>query len=486
MLKKRIQYLSLSLFVGLAITLFGSFSSSHSMEEKEASFSFPAVKRSFSVEVSTVGELEAEKAVTVSSQLKGDRSKLIYLVADGQFVQENDILAKIDPLPFEELVRELEHKYQEQLLLIEANRAFLEREITQIQHENEVAVCETEAARLEIEKIKEGDAPLEISKLNHAVKKSERKCKELSQFLKEIEEQNLVSILGPVEISKVKKQYNEEKETLNAAMAQQDAYVNHSLPSQIKKAEMKLEKALLKKSEVYRQGEYRISKARMAAKQSELAEVSLKQKIEEAKKELLETVIRAPSPGIVVLREEFRGSQRRKPRIGDVLLKNQPLLDLPNLQNMVVKTKVREVDLHKVAVGKPATIEVQAFPSLFLEGNVLSIGVLAQADIFRNTNEKYFEVTIRLNESKDFLRPGMTACATIHSETFDDVLTIPTHSVFRNGNQFFCFKSTLFGGIEKKEITIKEGNNLYAIVQEGLNEGDEVLLNPPEHLIDGA
>ena len=53
-------------------------------------------------------------------------------------------------------------------------------------------------------------------------------------------------------------------------------------------------------------------------------------------------------PGIVVYRDVFFGSEQRKPQVGDQVWANQPLLILPDISKMVVETKVRETDIHKI------------------------------------------------------------------------------------------------------------------------------------------
>ncbi len=111
---------------------------------------------------------------------------------------------------------------------------------------------------------------------------------------------------------------------------------------------------------------------------------------------------------MAVLAEDIRGTTFRKPRIGDQVWQNQPLVYLPDISRMIVSTQVREVDLHKIDIGKPASVRVDAYPQLALRGTVESIGVLADA----KTGEaglKYFRIIVSLDQSDPRLRPGMTA-----------------------------------------------------------------------------
>src|SRR5215510_3233767 len=90
------------------------------------------------------------------------------------------------------------------------------------------------------------------------------------------------------------------------------------------------------------------------------------------------TSVRADVPGIVVDLEVFFGSEQRKPQVGDQVWANQPLIILPDITKMVVETKVRETDIHKVERNQKVSVRVQAYPDLALSGQVTLVGTLAQ------------------------------------------------------------------------------------------------------------
>ena len=75
-------------------------------------------------------------------------------------------------------------------------------------------------------------------------------------------------------------------------------------------------------------------------------------------------------PGIVVYKEVFFGSEQRKPQVGDQVWANQPLIILPDISRMVVETKVRETDIHKVERNQKVGVRVEAYPDLRLTGAV--------------------------------------------------------------------------------------------------------------------
>lgn len=435
-------------------------------------------KRSFDIDVKTVGELEAAKSTIIASSVRGDQGKIIYLVQDGVYVKPGDILIRMDPTPFEEKIQKLKSQIHEQEAQVVNQEQTLEWEKAQAAHENMAALFEIEAAMLELDKIVQGDGPMETAKLKGAMQKALMKYEELNSYAGELLSLENEGFLNPSEIKQAQKKLEEEKEAYEASKMQYESYITHVYPMQIKKAEMSLKKAESKKDDVAKTGKYKVTRAEALLEQALANLKYYKNQLREEERELQLTEIKAPSPGMVVHREDYRSGQRRKPRVGDVLVKNQPLLDLPDLEKMIVKTKVREVDLYKAAIGIKATIQVDAYPQLSFSGTVDSIGVLALSDMTRTSEEKYFEVRVALDHSDERLRPGMTSRVTMHAQHIENVLAIPLHAIFDEKKKNFCYIAKKFN-FERKEIGVGACNDQWAEVTSGLHEGDTVcLLNP--------
>jgi HlyD family secretion protein len=438
-----------------------------------------AMKQDLKVEIKTVGELEAARSISIASSIKGDQGKIIDLIADGVYVQPGQVLIRLDPTPFEEKIEKLQAQMKEQEAYITTQEQTLEWETIQADHKNRTAAFEVETAKLELDKIIYGDGPQEMSRLKGAMQKAWSKYDELNAYSHDLMELKAQGFLNVSEIKQVQKKLAEEQESYEMAKQQYESYAQHVYPMQVKKAETSLKRAQVSQEETIKSGFYSIAKSRALLDQAKQMLTDSLLQLREAKKELDQTEIIAPAPGMVVLREEYRSSQRRKPRVGDILVKNQPLIDLPDLSSMVVKTRVREVDLYKVGIGKKATIEVDAYPQLSFTGTITSIGVLALADIGRVSEEKYFEVRIALDEGDPCLRPGMTTRVTIHAHEAKDILTIPLHSVFDEHKHTYCYVFSPWNLYEKREVQLGISNEQWIEVKTGLQEEECVcLLNP--------
>ena len=150
---------------------------------------------------------------------------------------------------------------------------------------------------------------------------------------------------------------------------------------------------------------------------------------------------------------------------------------------MLVNAEVREVDIHKIREDLPATVLVDAYPEARFQGIVSSIGVLAEKRTTVKSPEKYFHVTIAIQEHDDRLRPGMTAKVDILSDEVSNVLLVPLHAIFEKEGRKYCYVS-VGDGYDLREVSLGIQNEDFAEIKEGLTEGEEVcLIEPPANRV---
>jgi HlyD family secretion protein len=432
----------------------------------------------FTVDVNAVGELEAANSTIIASTIPTDNSKIIYIIADGASVNPGDPLVKIDPTPYEVKVAELKLKITDQENALQALEKNYIWETSQSEIELKVAALEVESAELELSKIVTGDGPMDISRLKSAMLKAQGIVEEMQGYYNELLELEKEGFVNFAELKQAEKKLQDGKETLEVATLQHDSFVNHVYPMQIKKGESQVKRAKIRLDEVSKSTEFRISKAATAVNQAKAQLKELANQLRWAEYDLSMTEIKATTPGMVVLRDEFRQGQRRKPRIGDLAVKNQPLLDLPDLNSLIVKSKIREMDLHKIALGKLATIEVDAYPEMAFPGKIIHIGVLALPDTNRFGEEKYFEVHVALENTDMRLRPGMTARVIVHAADLKETISVPFQAVFDIRKQSYCYVKN-GNGYEMRPVVPGACNEKWIQIKSGLEVGEIVALSTP-------
>ena len=437
----------------------------------------------FGVEVFAVGEIDSEKSITISSGLRED-GKIVFLIDDGSRVAKGDILVRFDPSPFEQVVDELTAKMNEWNALVAAQQQSLEWEKIQAEREIQTAEYDLEVAELELQKKEKGDGPLELSRLQSIMLEENKKFEDMTGYIKDLEDLEKKGYSNPLEIEQAKEKVKKLKDASDAATRQFEAFKDYILPTQIRTAKAKVEKSKMIIEQTRKAAGFQIGKAIAELDKSKQEFTTYSQFLEEAKAELEKTVIRAPQPGLVVLKEAFRDAEMRKPRVGDTVIQNQPILFLPDISSMMAKVLIREVDLHKVDVGKPSEIRVDAYPDLVMGGKVSFIGILAERRREVSGGEKYFKVNVSIYESDPRLRPGMTARVRITAmEKTAKALTVPVHAVFEEDGRFFCYSAGP-RGIERREVAVGAQSEDLVQIVDGIDPGAHICLSrPPQRIV---
>ena len=154
---------------------------------------------------------------------------------------------------------------------------------------------------------------------------------------------------------------------------------------------------------------------------------------------------------------------------------NSIIATFPNMNNLVTKTFINEIDISKVKKGQKVKIGIDAFPEKELSGEVITIANIGQS--MPNSDAKVFEVKIKVfGEDKD-LKPAMTTSNTIFAASFADTLFIPSDAVFENDSLQFVY---MVNKPVKQIIKPGDANENFVLVSEGLKEGDEICLLEPE------
>lgn len=432
----------------------------------------------FDIRVNTIGVLDTARSRMIASTVRGDKGKIIYLIEDGTKVGEGDVLVRLDPTPFEEEVARLTGEVLSRESAVDALEQVLEWEKSDYERQIETAEFNLKAAELELEKIQKGEGPLQLAQFKGEMDKANQEYTRYASYLRDLEDLREKGYSQQSEITQAKERTANFKEAYELAEEKYLNYKNYVLPSVIETAKTKVKKANMELEQTKKEGVFKIAKAMAELKKARHELEAAKTALQQAKDELDKTIIRAPISGIAILYETFRDAQKRKPRIGDTVWQNQPLLYLPDISSMIVKTQVREVDLYKITTGQKVSVRVDAYPDALFEGEVTSIGVLADAAEGEKGGEKYFQFTVSIKGEDARLKPGMTARLSIQSSIIKNALTIPIHAVFNEGGRRYCYVSTE-KGFEKIEVAIGKQNEDRVEILSGLKRGDRISLVKP-------
>jgi multidrug resistance efflux pump len=195
----------------------------------------------------------------------------------------------------------------------------------------------------------------------------------------------------------------------------------------------------------------------------------------------------APHDGLVLyyIPEQVRsgsGSQQSIVAQGEPVREGQKLIQLPDLRQLQVGTRIHEAVISRVHKGQPALIRVDALGERALRGHVQSVATFA-TQVGWPVDVRAFVTKVAIDpdeiEGLD-LHPGMSAEVVIGGAAAEHVLAVPTEAIVGGselGAERKVFVMTA-DGPEERAVTVGSSNPHLAEIKSGLNEGDEVIVNP--------
>ena len=232
-----------------------------------------------------------------------------------------------------------------------------------------------------------------------------------------------------------------------------------------------LEKYTKQKNLIELEGALKAADARLAA---ETAQLELeKGRLDREEEQLTNCVIVAESSGMVILPSAAEWKQSPDIEEGATVRQDQILLMIPDLTQMQVKVGIHESKVDRIKPGLPARVELQ---DTTVNGHVKSVASVTRPAGWWTGNVVKYDTIIEL-DSYDELKPGMSAEVQVILATHKNVLTIPVAAVVEHGGEFFCWVT---GPAEpqKRALQLGDSDDQFIVVEAGLKEGDEVVLNP--------
>ncbi|HNX37997.1 MAG TPA: efflux RND transporter periplasmic adaptor subunit [Candidatus Cloacimonadota bacterium] len=327
----------------------------------------------------------------------------------------------------------------------------------------------------------------------------------------EVQPQTVVSLKSKVS-GKIVKFYVNENDYVKSGQIIADIEPDYNqantlfnTKAQLQKAKISLDyaqKDLANKQQLYAK-DY-IAKETLDAAQDALANAQIEYKQASSQYEMISdldtgakvTHVFATSSGVCIERTVNEGEMVQSSISsygeGTVVMK------IADLNKMIVKSNINEVDIAKFNLGQEAKISLDALPYDSFEGKIVKIAPQATTE----NNAKVFPVEISINATGEKAKPGMTAAVSIIGEKKEGVLIIPIRGVFSNDdNQDIVYvmpaksakttktatpaaSKTKAGVIPTqtgKATVVKLGSNDMEMVEviSGIKEGDIISLTDP-------
>ncbi len=229
----------------------------------------------------------------------------------------------------------------------------------------------------------------------------------------------------------------------------------------------------------YRTAQERLSLDRSGATGQELAALQAQVQqarlaVQLAQEQIDKASVKAPIEGVVLSLDTEEGSYVN---VGT------RLVSVGDRSRLIVKSEVSETDSNNLRVGQPVTITAAAVEEGSYKGKVTRVSPVATTSMKDQAEQTNVEITVEIIKFDNRLRPGYNVDLNISTANLKKVPVIPYEAIVEKGSSksVFVLKDN---HVSLKKIEVGVGNELYQHVKKGLNEGEVVVINPPDKLKD--
>ena len=207
------------------------------------------------------------------------------------------------------------------------------------------------------------------------------------------------------------------------------------------------------------------------------------QRIEKFQQAMAAARITAPEDGIVIFGKSWDGKKYSKDNNISTYEFAPPIATLPDMSGVISEIYVKEIDISKINVGDSVRVTFDALAGVMIKGSIKTIARVGESH--KDFDMKVFKVIIHLDNTHEGLKPAMNSNNDIVLAKLENVISIPIISVFRENGTKYVYLKTPEGSI-KQEINTGFENEEFVLVEEGLKEGDKVLLELPTEKVELA
>ena len=269
-----------------------------------------------------------------------------------------------------------------------------------------------------------------------------------------------------------------------AKLDQKDGLLKISFNEARLKAAQALSEASQRKVEIhedlFRIGailESRLSEIRLERDNARYQVESAQAELDSARAELDKTLLYAPQDGVV---------GKRDAEVGEFVTPNDRVATLINIHEVQVEVGIIERDINKIALGQGASVTVDAYPQKQFLGVIDNIFPVVEGES-RTLTAK---IRIANDSEAGLLLPGMFARVQVNLAEFQKALLVPSVSVSDLDHDGVFDTVYLIDDedvVHLKQVKVQYDKATdYWVIAEGVQEGELVVVEPPENLQDGT
>jgi len=175
--------------------------------------------------------------------------------------------------------------------------------------------------------------------------------------------------------------------------------------------------------------------------------------------------IRSPISGVIT---------SRPVKIGEGVNKGSLVATIVSTESMYIEAFIDEADVARVRTGQVVNVTMDSYPGRIFRGEVFRISPVVLGG---KQETRTFEVRVRLTEGDVHIKPGMSADIEIIVESIPDVIVIPSQSIVEREGKRYVY-TVRDSRAHQRLVNTGRFNWTFFEVLSGINEGDEIIVNP--------
>jgi HlyD family secretion protein len=182
--------------------------------------------------------------------------------------------------------------------------------------------------------------------------------------------------------------------------------------------------------------------------------------------------IKAPRPGTIVYVTNWRGDKKK---VGDTCWRMERVIEIPDLNRMMAKGDVDEVDAGKITVGQRVTLRLDAHPDEEFHGTIKNAARTVVQQKGTQDPLKVLRVDIELERTDPAkMRPGMRFQGTVELARAKQATLIPRSAVFVSAAGPVAYRRSAFA-VHEVPLKLGRQNDKMVEVLSGIRPNDLVL-----------
>jgi len=399
------------------------------------------------------------------------------MLPEGSSVDKGEIIARFDIKPFMDDINEMKYKIKE----ANANLVNAQKELDIQKSRNRQTIknikASIEIAKIKLNDIKKGSGLIKEMELKQAVEQEARQIVMAENELEDFEVLYKKGYISKRERDKIDDKVKNAKERLITVKDRLKNYQTYEWTKVIKEQSIHLNEFENKLVSIKEQNDLSIDnkKAQLIKFESLLRHYI--SDLEKAKRNIVACDVKAPIAGTLLYNTVPKGGKKAKVEIGDSIWYKQSFMQIPDTNNMIVKTLIKEVDLRFLQNDQKVKIILDSYPDRPFYGQVSYIDSIARNK--EGSSVKYFETIITVNNIDKILRSGMSTTVEIIYDNVTETVAIPVEAIHqRKGIAYVLLKKSDHEVVEHV-ISIEKIGQKFATVQDVntlLNIGNEVVV----------